>query len=292
VFTWRGDIKKLYSGTITPQGTIRCTNLDDTLEFSPSSFCESVAAIYHRKGKISGPEEGLLNGVSLRDIIDQYRQDHNMVTRKRLVGETNALGHKRTKIATLPGSDDEKELQEAEAEEDDQLYDSTDFFNSPIFNKMTVAVTEVRREIRESQAITNQKLNELANQYDSLIDLKAISSQHSALILKVCQELRELKTLIQQQTDNKQHTEISKELIKSYETVVRDHEMLLNKKEFKIKSQLSTDTYPDKNKVQELDKIKHNDLFCLNSLKMIQKARKYYPKEKLVNYDSVSTANF
>lgn len=62
------------------------------LRFSPSSFCESVSYrikkeenpnYVENKTKISGPEQGLVNNIPLKDIIDEYRSERKMVTRNK-----------------------------------------------------------------------------------------------------------------------------------------------------------------------------------------------------------------
>lgn len=82
IFTWKRDSKNLYKGIIQKDGSIYCDDLQPTLH-SPSSFCQAVANIYERKGNISGPREGLINGKSLEKIIDDYRVAKNMKVSKR-----------------------------------------------------------------------------------------------------------------------------------------------------------------------------------------------------------------
>lgn len=61
-----------YDGKILQTGKIASEAFP--LPLSPSAFCEAIARALERKGKISGHEEGLVNGVSLVKIANRYRK--------------------------------------------------------------------------------------------------------------------------------------------------------------------------------------------------------------------------
>jgi hypothetical protein len=82
LFTWKRDIEHRYIGLIQSNGLIFCDRLAVGVPYRPSSFCELVALAYNpdRRGRMSGPNEGLVNGIPLVDIADQYRREHGQVT--------------------------------------------------------------------------------------------------------------------------------------------------------------------------------------------------------------------
>jgi hypothetical protein len=224
-FWWKYDSEKQYIGTITLDGYIRCEKFQEAVKnnaVSPSTFCEFVAKKLGRNGEISisGHEDGILDGIPLVDITNEYRKRQgwpvsvNSRSKRRgnhsnISKNTSQETKKKRKFIQSTDLDsfmdvEEQNLQEENFIEDDRIgYKKQDTTDSSML------------QIAENTARVSENVVQLTSTVNSFHEAsmdRSISHQHSIQLIQI--ELKEFTK------DTMSRSDIQQKNIQNLETTV------------------------------------------------------------------------
>lgn len=257
-FSWNQDTEGKYVGRIEQNGSISCEALGE-VAFSPHAFCTAVQRSFGKKGAVSAAEDGMINGVPLGSINDEYRKEKGMKTStaaKRRTSSSIEYVTKRTKLNM-----ERREKQREKDEENRQLR----ILEEERSDMTLVAISQVNLTLQKVQtdlARTENKIDDSARKYTVINqEMQLMDERHN-------QNIQQVSVMINAMQKTMDDITLENIRLNKESTVLREHVAVLESKPLlEVTQNLRREPYKkDSRDPDEVVKKEQNEIFVRETL--------------------------